>query len=94
MTRDTAAPATDEPEPGPYDHLDYAVGARAWPSTEAVGRLASDIQRLTGVPGAMAIAMAVLIDQGRVADALDLELAYRTAAAADRAAKLARRGPS
>lgn len=92
MTRDTAAPATDKPEPGPYDHLDYAVGAR--PSTEAVGRLASDIQRLAGVPGVMAIAMAVLIDQGRVAESLELELAHRTAAAADRAAKLARRGPS
>lgn len=94
MTRDTAAPATDEPEHGPYDHLDYAVFAAARPSTEAVGKLASDIQRLTGVPGVMAIAMAVLIDQGRVAEALELELAHRTAAAADRAAKLARRGPS
>jgi len=69
------APADDDR--GPFDGLDYGgggslAGVADRPRTAAIGPLAQAIRELTGCGGLTTLAAAVLIDQGRVTDALTL----------------------
>jgi hypothetical protein len=58
----------------PFEGLDYE---RRWgrarsPSTAAIGPLALDLCKLFAVSGRTGLAAAVLLDQGRVTEALEL----------------------
>jgi len=68
----------DTKDVSPFEGLDYETGRRGWrdrpraPSTAAIGPLALDLCKLFAVPGKAGLAAAVLLDQGRVTEALDL----------------------
>lgn len=58
------------PNPSPYAGLDYRP--ELTPSTASLGPLAQSMAQLVGVGGMTALAAAILLDQGRATDALDL----------------------
>ena len=72
----------DTEDVSPFAGLDYPVQQkpRWWrrrqphiiPSTAAIGPLALDLCKVFKVSGKQALAAAVLLDQGRATDALDL----------------------
>ncbi len=66
-------PSAPDPDPGtksPYAGLDYEYGVI--PSTAAIGPLAQSLAALVGVSGMAALSAAILLDQGKSTDALDL----------------------
>ena len=68
----------DAKDVSPFEGLDYGTGRRGWrdraraPSTAAIGPLAIDLCKIFGVSGKAGLAAAVLLDQGRVTEALEL----------------------
>lgn len=58
------------PHKSPYAGLDYPEGMR--PRAGELGRLALSIGKLYGVTGPHALAAAILLDQGRASNALEL----------------------
>lgn len=72
MTDEQAKP----PAPSPFHGFDYpsheAFGLVRPTRSDAIGRLAIDLQQLAGVGGIDALSAAILLDQGRAEEALDL----------------------
>jgi len=68
----------DADDVSPFEGLDYETGPRRWrdrpraPSTGSIGPLALDLCKLFEVSGKAGLAAAVLLDQGRVTEALEL----------------------
>lgn len=71
-------PIPEEPQPdvSPFAGLEYPVaingGASRPHDSAAVGKLAISIRDLTGADGITALSAAILLDQGRASEALDL----------------------
>lgn len=75
----------------PWSGADYPDGARR-PQTAAIGSLAKDIADLFGVAGPAALLAAVLLDQGRVVEALDYLTGVLEQRTTEREADRERRG--